>query len=390
MYLEASLFLAFDEATDVVRIPRPTVGGRLLQVLSLGLVGQTWERERVGAADLLRELAAGVRDAGVTDLVSASIDGVERYRDEIGKDGDLAPVLEQLAADARTAGSDFANLVELVATWGDDVGTYVIQILTRRTHPIDTPPIQVRVYALAAQLDARQVGAGYRGARSVSLAVRDRVIERLFRDKTPRAVLGPLGEGLERLCDRLERGLRARLHTHASDAIVLACMVRPRQTLALELVQPAGGPLDPALFRPHPGFREATYYLRVWGDAMTQARATLRRTLVVDERGRPILHVGDEPLDLSETDALRPGLDLASLQGPLDLAWFAGNDYEDALRAAGCLQPSAEPDPDAAWREVRHRELGVRHTATPNGRVNMAELLVDLDWNVRWDGPDVV
>ncbi len=378
MYLEASLYLSFDKPTKTYRVARPQFAGGLLRVLSLGVLADAWEREAIKPAALVRRLARAFRQAGITNLVSLTVDDIPHYHDHLDKDDDLEPVLGRLEADAQAAGPDFASLLELVATVRGEQGLFVVQVTARRTHPIDTPPIQVRVYALLGEFDVGALADASRGVETVATRLKTHMLRRVHEAKTPQALVGGLAEELRELCERLEDSLRSALSTHRAQEIILGCVVRPAAARAFDEHQLVGTSADPALFRAHPGFREATYYLQLWGSLLTLARARISHTLVVDPRGRPVLHVGDEALDLTDNPALAPQSPWSSLGSTLDLVYFSGNDYEDELRAARCLSPSESLDGDAAWRVVRTRELGVKHRPTPGGRLSLSDVCPGL------------
>ncbi|MBV1861921.1 MAG: hypothetical protein KUG77_26100, partial [Nannocystaceae bacterium] len=227
MYLEASLFLSFDKPTSVYRVARPTPAGELLRVLSLGRIADTWEREAIKPAALVRRLALALRAADVTNLVSLSVDGIAEYHDHLDREDDLKPVFTRLETQARAAGPDFASLLELVATVRGERGLFVVQVIARRAHPIDTPPIQVRVYAVLGEFDVGALEAPGRSVDSVATQLRTVMLRRLNETKTPEVLLGGLADELHALCGRLERSIRESLCTHHAREIVLGCVVRP-------------------------------------------------------------------------------------------------------------------------------------------------------------------
>ncbi|MBV1859125.1 MAG: hypothetical protein KUG77_11995, partial [Nannocystaceae bacterium] len=162
----------------------------------------------------------------------------------------------------------------------------------------------------------------------------------------------------------------------------------PESSLTFDDYELRGHAADPALFRPYPGLREATYYLHLWSQVLTVARGAVSHTLVVDTRGRPVLHIGDEAVDLTDNLALSPEGTVTHLGGTLDVVYFSGNDYEDDLREAGCIAPSEAIESDAAWRLVRHRELGVKHSMAVAGRMSMSALCPGLSAMFSFGGSD--
>lgn len=365
MFVEASLFFSFDDSNGREDTMAPSLADRLLQLLSFGQVRGRWVRERIDPADLFEQLAGALSSAGLTDLVSATVDGETVYRDQSNRDLDLAPTLAALHEAAATAGDEHGAQLELVARTQDDVGTYVVQLLARRVHTVDTPPIQLRIYGLLREFDVRGATGGYRdGGGSIRTRLYDRIMRRLVSARSHDVVMGPLGEHLLALARRIEEKVRLHLRTDQTDAVLLPCIVRPQAQVEYEQHQRRDDLADAALFRG--AFADATYYLTLWSSALTELRATVERTLIVDDSGRPIVHIAREPVDLAHVKALVPDGDITTLGATLDIAYFGGNTFHDELVAASCIAPSEEEDcSHAHWQTIRHRELDVRPIKDP-------------------------
>ncbi len=191
------------------------------------------------------------------------MDGIAEYHDHLDLEDDLEPVFARLETQARGAGPDFAGVLELVATIRGERGLFVVQLVARRTHPVDTPPIQVRVYAVLGEFDVGALGAPGRSVDPVATRLRTVTLRRLSEARTPEVLLGGLADELHALCGRLERSVRETLCTHHAAEIILGCVVRRQSSVGFDDYALCGGAADPALFRPHPGFREASYYLHL-------------------------------------------------------------------------------------------------------------------------------
>ena len=178
-------------------------------------------------------------------------------------------------------------------------------------------------------------------------------------------MVGPLADSLLVLARRVEENVRLHLQTDQTRAVLLPCIVRPREVVAFDLFQRRDNEMDTAVFRG--GFGDATYYLTLWSSALTELRATLKNTLVVDDSGRPVIHIADEPVQLGEgVQALVPGGDLGNLGGALDVAYFGGCDFHDELVAGSCISPTdRQACSQEHWRTIRHRELDVRPIEEP-------------------------
>ena len=362
MYLEAELALAFDRPTERVRVPAPGWGGRVMHLLTLGRTSQVWERESFETSDMANELALALRGAGIEDVVSVSADDELIFLDERRRDHDLTEALDELSRRAQGR-PEWPARLELVAEHHDDVATYIIQLLADRVHPLERPPLRLRAYALLRQFDlAASDTAGYRGATAPEAQLRDRMVAALSTEAAHAGVVNRARDAMVAVAGKLETSLRNALGTHPSEAAVRSCVVRPQRCLSyadaalpleLDRMPPFGG---------YPGMREATYYLRLWLPLLRGARATVRRTLFVDEGGRPVFHIHDEPLDVAGTEATRPGGDIAAPLGVADAVFFAGNDYEERLRVAAAFPVDDPAAGDAAWEAIRLREIGYAHT----------------------------
>ncbi len=362
MFLEATLSLSFDQRTECVTVPAPTAVGRLLHTLTFGQLGLEWERETFEATDMLRQLRAALADAGLTNVVSVALDDEIVYLDERRKDRDLDPVMAELVKHSRQV-AEFPVRLELVTELEDEVGTYFIQLTADRVHPVDQSPLRLRVYALLRELDVTRLPAdGYRDSLgAVSRRVERYMLQRMQTPEGYRQLVAPLEIRLGELCKKLEASLRVRLKTHGTRASVLPCVLRPREALEFEKTGTRDETTAAPIFRAYPGVREATYYLRLWLSVLRSLRAKISETLVVDEAGRPVLHVAKEPLALAETDALVPGESIAAPTGVFDLMYFAGNDYAEELAREHRLSSSDPAEGERAWDVVRTRQMGVEH-----------------------------
>jgi hypothetical protein len=359
MFLEASLGLAFRRSAEVVRVPAPTLVGRALHLLTLGQTGEAWERETFDAAEMIRSLADALRDAGVTNLISAAVDDEIVHRDERREAGDLDPVLRAIA---RRCEEDEGPLrLELVAEHHDEVGTYLVLVSADRVHPVERLPLRIQVYALIRAFDVTTLTSeGYRGTPGrVGDRLEQKMLEMIGSPSGLTTVVGPLEARLVELCRRIEQGLRERLDTYPTEEVLLCCAIRPRAAIAWESTRERNENHPIAPLRPYPGMREATLYLFAWLGVLTRVGAKINRTLILDEAGRPVLHIGHEAADLARTQAFVPGQSIAQSPGALDVVCFAGHDYEQELREGGRMTPSEGEHGEAMWKLIRERELGV-------------------------------
>lgn len=372
MFLQADLGLSFQRLGTTVRVPPPSPVGKLLHWLTLGTTGEPWEREAFVPEAMIRSLATALADAGLTDLVSAACDDAVVYLDQRRRDDDLAPVLDRIAKEAGTGDGDTPTVLELVAQTRDEVGDYVIQLTAERLHPVDRCPIRIRIYALlrafalggetgrseARRGEARRDRAHGVGRREALMATMRQTI------RSPdgfEPLVAALDTRLLALCERIEGSVRAHLQTHETQALRLCCAVRSRETRQPDAVRPPISAEVIPVLRGYPGLVDAAFYLQCWLSVLTELGAEIRKTLIVDEAGHPVLHIGDEAAKLGTTRAYVPQGSITDAPGALDVVYFGGSDYEDELRRGGRISESevllaGEP----AWKLIRERELGVK------------------------------
>lgn len=363
MFLEATLGLTFKQVSKLVRTPAPTVTGQVLHWLTIGYASEQWEKEAFDPAQMIRSLAAGLRDAGLSNLVSAAADEEIVYLDKNQDDDDLEPILEGMAARIAENPDALVHL-ELVAEYRDEVGTFIVEVTAEQLHPQGRCPVRIRAYALIGALDVRNLDAsGYRGATgSVLEAVERRVADLLRTPKAADSLVGSVKARLEQLCERIEAAVRARLDTYPEKAVVLCCAVRPRHRIEFGETRTTFEPHVTPVLRSYPGLPESAFYLRVWLDVLSQLRAEISGTALLDEVGHPIMYVGTEAAQLGTTQAYRPGQSIAGAPGALDIVYFAGHDYEDDLRAGSRIGSEERPlQGEPAWKQIRELEFGYCH-----------------------------
>lgn len=372
MFLQADLGLSFQRLGTTVRVSPPSPVGKLLHWLTLGTTGEPWEREAFVPEAMIRSLAAALADAGLTDLVSAACDDAVVYLDRRRRDDDLAPVLDRIAKKAAAGGGDTPVVLELVAQTRDEVGDYVIALTAERLHPVDRCPIRIRIYALlrafglggeAGRGETRGEEAGRDRARAVGRreALMATMRQTIRSPDGLEPLIAALDARLLALCERIEGRVRAHLQTHETQALRLCCAVRPREARQPHAVRPPISADVIPVLRGYPGLADAAFYLQCWLSVLTDLGAEIRKTLIVDEAGRPVLHIGDEPVKLGTTRAYVPQGSIADAPGALDVVYFGGSDYEDELRRGGRIAPSeALLAGEPAWKRIRERELGVK------------------------------
>ncbi|MEM6990372.1 MAG: hypothetical protein AAF721_07745 [Myxococcota bacterium] len=361
MFLEAEVSLAFNRPTARVRVAAPSWGGRVLHWLTLGRASQIWERESFEPEEIVARLTRALAAAGIDDVVSVSADDEVVYYDERRVDEDMQLAMERLRSAAADQ-TDGPARIEVVAEHFTDDAHFVIQLVGDRVHPLDTPPIRLRVFALFRDLNLTHAGdVGYRGAATPERAMRQRMLTKLGTPDAYQHSVESLRAAMLPFCESLERALREHLETHPAQAYTRCSVVRPRNDATPQNVPTRSGLENAPLFRGYPGHREATYYLRVWLKLLQLADAEVRRTLFVDEGGRPIFHIQDEPVRVAKSAALTSGGDITDALGVVDALYFAGNDYESELRAGLRIPTSDAPAGEAAWELIRAREIGVKH-----------------------------
>lgn len=381
VFLQADLELSFERLSDTVHVPPPTMVGRVLHWLTLGQTGDPWERETFVPADMLRQLAAALQEAGITDLVSASCDDEIVYRDEHQRDYDLGPILQSIADKSASEDPDSPAVLELVAHAKDDVGTYLIQLTAERVHPLERAPIHIRIYAVLGVFDVERLDeSGYRTRPGTVLErLEQRMLEVIRSPQGIDPLIGQLEEKLVAVCRRIEAPLRTRLRTYPAEAVVLCSAVRVRDRLDYAQAHASTDPDATPILRDYPGLRPATFHLRAWLGVLTALGAQIKKTLIVDEQGAPVLHIGEEPAKLGSTTAYVPDGSIAGPPGALDIVYFDGHQYARELRDDGRVGTTEEllAGP-LAWKLIREREYGLK----PLLRISEATLRYEASWTV--------
>ncbi len=371
MFLQASLDLSFTRLSTSVRVPPPTAVGRVMHWLTLGRTGDPWEQEDFEAPQMIRALAGALDDAGLTDLVSAAADDRIVYLDLERKDADLAPTMEALASQAE--GAQPPVRLELVAEFHDEVGTYLVQLAAQRVHPQGECPLQIQVFAVLGVFDVTRTNASNPREASPTRALERTMLQVLRANGGIDPLVSSLEQRLVAICERIEASVRARLDTYSATATILSCAVRPPERIRYEDFHP---PIDAErlpILRGYPGLRAASFHTNSWLRVLTHLGAQITKTLIVDPRGRPVFHVGEEPARLGTTKAYCPGESIAGSAGALDIVYFAGNDYEQELRDEGCLRADEGLAGEPAWTLIREREYGVKPKY--DGRTSLSAFL---------------
>ncbi len=145
-----------------------------------------------------------------------------------------------------------------------------------------------------------------------------------------------------------------------------------------------------APFLGDPGFRELTFYAHKWG-ALCHAHAiSLRHMLLVDEAGRPVVRIGDEPLAAQQMDALVPGRAFESMPSH-DVVIFTGHDRDAQVRASQLVPSDADRSGLTARLLLREHELrtlsGYVPHVTPRARATAgstlsAEVRAAAEWKI--------
>ncbi len=362
MYIEGELFLSLGGTDETVRVLPPSWSSRVVHLLTFGRGSAQWERESFEPRQLVTSLYEGVLAAGITNVISIAADDEILFRDDRRAPMDLAAAFETLGTYADGADERPATL-ELVAEHADDVATYILSVNIDRVHPVDRVPVRVHVYGLVRDFDVSLAqGGGYRGtAVSASGRVEGAMRASLRDAEGFRTLVTRVEDGVVELCRRLEQTLRQTLKSRATQASIRVNALRPQQGLEYEATALREGADTVPLLRPYPGLREATFYLRQWLPLLHELGASLTRTTIVDEGGRPVFHINREPIMLAKTTSVLPEGPITEPTGALDVLYFAGNDYEQELRAAHRLSDSSAAQGELAWDQIRARELDVRH-----------------------------
>lgn len=347
MFFEAELLIDPSDVTDLEAPPRPRLR-RLLDMLTGGWREATSDQELLVGAVLLHCLQGGLEAAGVDDMVRVYRDGALLYHDQRGQPADLKVAIEQV----QPPGRGYDEL-RMVLQHQDEQLSYVIDLHVCRVYPEDGIPIRGLVHGFVRDLDARAMamGRGQDLLGALTDAMRGRLPHRSTFDGKG-AVPPAFSQTVASLADALRRALPgARISHHERPVFML-----PRQRWTDPSQLPGREEADAlAPFSGDPGFREMTFYAHLLAPLCRAQDLSLEHVLFVDEAGRPIFRVGDEPLVAGRLRALEPGQPL-DVMPSLDVVVFTGHDRDAETRKNGLVPEGTERAGLAARLALRAHE----------------------------------
>ncbi len=371
MYFEAEILIDPSDIASLEVPPRSRLR-RLLTALTGGWQEVSNDQELLVGAVLLQCLQEGLLAAGIDDIVRLGRDGELLYHDQRGRAGDLDAAVAQAQA---PSGTGFEQL-RMVMQHSDEALHLIVDLHVSRVYPADGIPIRGYVHGFMRELDLRRMALGRGGDAKALLtdALRTRLMQSPVLDGH-RSVPAGFKAAAARIADALQQALPgARVSHHAR-----ALMMMPRQVYgdpAQLTVREEPDAMAPFLC--DPGFREIAFYAYQWGSLCHAHELRLRHILLVDEAGRPIVGVGDEPLMARKMPALVPGQRFESMPSH-DVVFFTGHDRDAEVRGAQLVPLDAERsglDARLLLREHEQRTLsGYVPVATPRSRATAGSTL---------------
>jgi len=345
---------------------------RLLTALTGGWQEVSNDQELLVGAVLLQCLQEGLVAAGVDDIVRLGRDGELLYHDQRGQAADLDAAMAQAQA---PRGAGFEQL-RMVMQHQDDALHLIVDLHISRVYPADGIPIRGYVHGFMREFDMRSMPMGRGGDPKATLtdALRTRLMQSGVLDGHQSIPAG-FTATVARLAGALQQALPgARVSHHAR-----AVMVMPRQVYGDPSQLPARDEPDAmAPFLGDPGFREIVFHAYQWGSLCHAHELRLRHLLLVDEAGRPVVGIGDEPLTARQMPALVPGQPFESMPSH-DVVFFTGHDRDAEVRGAQLVPQDAKRsglDARLQLREHEQRTLsGYVPVVTPRSRATAGSTL---------------
>ena len=341
MYMSGLIDIDPSHLTHVQR--KPTKGfRRFAELITLGALTEKEELETFTAVAILQEINVALRSLQITDVVRFTKDGQVIYDDSDGLDEDDMPmVLKDLEVKKRTIErSGFETLSLLLEHHLPDV-TLVIDVRVTRTHAVNKFPIQIIVNGLASEFQ----GSGDKAALT------QQVKQAFATQDSYDAVQEKLKVQFESFLLQLETSVRRHMKIDDLQRHSQLNIVRPAQR-ASTVSKTDGAPVssfdsDTApVFQRYHSDADAFSYCWMWSSMMHNHNTQCRDVVIVDERGRGLVQVGEQGFVAGENNLLNSDEPFCSADAsklglePIDggdssSRSFGGSDVGDSSGGAG-------------------------------------------------------
>lgn len=304
---------------------------RFLQAVSLGSKSRDSVNEACAATLVLQHLYQGLATLGVTNIVRLACDDLDFYFDESGKDDDFHQALFQFAEiGKKRKSSDFDSLFLVLEHTHDDF-EFLIQIRLNRRSDLARSAVQIQTHGLFREFTCQDE------PESVGFS-----LKRIMSDQTRYEQF--IDEKRRRFNDFVGRLLLKMQETFALENLESESkpvIIRSRSFWHKPKPFEHGNPCDSPLFQDYYNWDKVVFYCLIWMNHMREHGITGRFYLIIDDQGRPLLHVDGRALTAQERlifDVGRPfkGKLLGSLPDEvIEPGWDLDGNNETIMDAIG-------------------------------------------------------
>jgi hypothetical protein len=327
MYLEGKIAVDPEHLTEI-KIKKPEKAfKRLLYLMTRGAVGDKKEVETFTAISITQSLCAAMKNVGVNNIIRLYHDKLDYYLDEEGKKDDLEEALRKYDMELdRSMSSVFKNLL-LVLEHEDEHFKYLIRLKVNRSHEVGEYPIEISVTGLIRQFQE----AG--GEEDVKIRMQAVFASQESYNEFQREKNFQFEQFLNDLAFQVKREIEVTDVIIEHETRVVAPGEETPQQRSVTDPAYAGGYNAP--YYAYYGFGDFLFYSMLWSGMCHDHHISVSDTNFVSGQGDDIGAVGEEGLDMSETESLSE-------------ADFADASMPDAGEA-GLMDSAADPGGDSGW-----------------------------------------